>query len=78
MEIIDYYYNENEEILEIRFSVDPDSDYYKGVNLSLEDVLFYSPTILEEDEIPDLEEEDVLEILKEYFQENELPTEDLF
>jgi len=77
MEIIDYYYNEDEQILEIRFTTNPESDFYRVSKLSLEEILYYTPTIIEEEDLVDIDTDFILELLSEYFEGNDLPPEEL-
>ncbi len=76
MKIIESYFNEDELILEIRFNIDPDSDYYRSVKLSKEDIQYYSPTIIEDDEISELDDDLLIEILESYFDENDMVEEE--
>lgn len=76
MKIIETYFNEDELILEIRFNIDPDSDYYRSVKLSKEDIQYYSPTIIEDDEISELDNDLLIEILESYFDENDMVEEE--
>jgi hypothetical protein len=76
MKIIETYFNEDELILEIRFNIDPDSDYYRSLKLSKEDIQYYSPTIIEDDEISELDNDLLIEILESYFDENDMVEEE--
>lgn len=77
MEIIESYYNETEQILEVTFTADPDGDYL-NVELPLDQVKLYSPIILEEEDIMEIDFDSILEILEAYFEENTLPSEGFF
>jgi hypothetical protein len=77
MEIIESYYNETEQILEVTFTADPDGDYL-NVELPLDQVKLYSPIILEEEDIMEIDFDSILEILESYFEENTLPSEGFF
>ena len=76
MKIIETYFNEDELILEIRFNIDPNSDYYRSLKLSKEDIQYYSPTIIEDDEISELDNDLLIEILESYFDENDMVEEE--
>ena len=78
MEIIDFYYDEDEQRLDVRFTTDPDSDFYRAVSLTLEDILYYTPIIIDEEDLVDIEEDFIVELLVEYYRENDLPEEELF
>jgi hypothetical protein len=77
MQIIDYYYNEDEQILEIRFTTNPHSDFYRLSKLSIDDIFYYTPTIIEEEDLLDIDNDFVMELLNEYFNSNDLPPEQL-
>jgi len=77
MEIIESYYNETEQILEVTFTAEPDGDYL-NVELPLDQVKLYSPIILEEEDIMEIDFDSILEILEAYFEENTLPSEGFF
>lgn len=78
MEIIEFYYDDVEQDMVILFNTNSDSDLFRKINLSLDELMFYSPVILDEEDIEDCEEDLVLEILTEYFKENDMPEEELF
>jgi len=78
MEIIEFYYDDVEQDMVILFNTNSDSDLFRKINLSLDELMFYSPIILDEEDIEDCEEDLVLEILTEYFKENDMPEEELF
>lgn len=77
MEIIDFYYDDLDQILEVTFSTDSEGDYYRNVTLSLETIKYYYPTHIDEDDIIDCDGDLILEILEEYFKENDMPEEDI-
>jgi hypothetical protein len=69
-------FNENTRTLYVEFSTDEDGDeYYRGLWLSIEEIEFYSPTIITEDDLYAIDEEFTLEILVEYLKDNDLPEE---
>jgi hypothetical protein len=69
-------FNENTRTLYVEFSTDEDGDeYYRGLWLSIEEIEFYSPTIITEDDLYTIDEEFTLEILVEYLKDNDLPEE---
>jgi hypothetical protein len=71
MELIEFYYDDSEQILEVTFTTDSEGDYYRNIRLSLETIKYYSPSIIDGDE--DL----IMEVLEEYFKENDMPEEEL-
>lgn len=78
MKINEFYYDDSEQILEVTFTTDLDGDYYRIIRLPLETIQYYSPSIIEEEDIMDGDEDLFVEILEEYFKENEMPDEGLF
>ena len=51
MNIIEYYYNDDNRMLHVEFSTNQDGDSsYRVLELILEDVMFYSPSIIHEDD----------------------------
>jgi hypothetical protein len=78
MEIFEFYYDDMEQDMIILFNINADSDLHRKINLSLDELMYYSPVILEEEDIIDCDEDIVLEILNEYLKENDLPEEELF
>ena len=78
MEIFEFYYDDMEQDMVILFNINADSDLHRRINLSLDELMYYSPVILEEEDIVDCDEDTVLEILNEYLKENDLPEEELF
>jgi len=78
MEIIQFYYEESDQTLEVRFSTETDSEYYRLLNLSLDEIQYYAPVVIEEHELIDgIDSDFVLEILESYYSENSLGSEEL-
>jgi hypothetical protein len=76
MIIRNFNFNENTRTLYVEFSTSEDGDeYYRGLWLSIEEIEFYSPTIITEDDLYTIDEEFILEILVEYLKDNDLPEE---
>ena len=78
MEIIECYYDESEQNLNVTFTINSDSDYYRNISLTLETIKYYFPSIIEEEDIMECDDDLIVEILEEYFKENEMPEEDMF
>ena len=78
MEIIDYYYDEDEQTLDVRFTTDPNSDFYRVVILTIDDIFYYTPTVIGEEDLMDIDEDFVIELLVEYYRDHDLPEEELF
>ena len=77
MEIIETYFDEDEHILEVRYSTNPETDYFRSVKLTTDDIKYHSPIIIDDDEITDLEDDSLIEILESYFYQNEMGEEEL-
>lgn len=76
MIIIEYFYNEDNRTLYVEFSTEEDKDkYYRVMELVFEDIEYNSPTIITEDEMDEIDEEFIIDLLTQYFENNELPEE---
>ena len=65
-------------MLYIEFSIDNDrEETYRVLELTLEDVMYYSPNIIHENDMYKMEEDDVIELVDQYSTENELPEESI-
>ena len=78
MYIREYYYNDDNRMLYIEFSIDNDrEETYRVLELTLEDVTYYSPNIIHENDMYKMEEDDVIELIDQYSTENDLPEESI-
>jgi len=76
MIIHEFYYNDDNRRLYIEFSTDDDSDdFYRVLNLGFEDVEYYSPEIIVEEDMEDIDEDFVKELITQYGKKNDLPEE---
>ncbi len=76
MTIHEFYYNEHSRRLYVEFSTKEDKDlFYRILELNYEDVEYYSPEIIEESDMEDIDEDFVKDIINQYLTENDLPTE---
>ena len=76
MIIHEFYYNDDNRTLYVEFSTDDDSDnFYRVLNLGFEDVEYYSPEIIVEEDMEDIDEDFVKELIVQYTKENDLPEE---
>ena len=76
MIIHEFYYNDDNRTLYIEFSTDEDGDnFYRVLNLGFEDIEYYSPDIVVEDDMEEIDEEFVIELINQYSKENDLPEE---
>ncbi len=76
MTIIEYFYNDENRTLYVEFSTRRDRDrYYRVIELGFEDIEYNSPTIITEDEMNEIDEDFIIDLLTQYFEDNELPEE---
>ena len=76
MIIHEFYYNDDSRRLYIEFSTDDDGDnFYRVLNLWFEDIEYYSPEIIVEGDMEDIDEDFVKELITQYGKENDLPEE---
>jgi hypothetical protein len=76
MTIHEYFYNDNNRTLYVEFSTEEDGDnFYRVLRLTYEDIVYYSPQILEEVNLDEIDEDFVIDLIKEYGEENDLPEE---
>ena len=78
MNIREYYYNDDNRMLYVEFSINNDrEETYRVLELTLEDVMYYSPNVIHENDMYKIEEDDIIELIDQYSKENELPEESL-
>ena len=76
MIIHEFYYNDDNRRLYVEFSTDEDGDnFYRVLELGFEQVEYYSPEIIVEEDMELIDEEFVIELINQYSTENELPEE---
>jgi hypothetical protein len=76
MIIHEFYYNEDNRRLYIEFSTDEDNDmFYRVLDLDYSIIEYYTPEIIDELDMVNIDEDFVIELLKEYIKENDLPEE---
>ena len=76
MNIIEFYYNDGNGMLHVEFSTKEDGDsYYRVLKLDFEDIEYYSPDIIYEDDLENIDEEFVLNLINQYLLDNDLPEE---
>lgn len=74
MKLINYYYDDISQILSIEFSLLEDKDdFYRSLELEFSDIEFYSPDIVNEDDMYDIDKTFVKDLLKEYLNQNDPP-----
>ncbi len=76
MIIHESYYNEDNRRLYIEFSTDEDGDsFYRTLELSYDEVEFYSPDIISEEDLLEIDDDYVIELVNQYLIDNDLPDE---
>lgn len=76
MNILEYYYNDDNRMLYVEFSTEEDGDsYYRVLKLNYDDIEFYSPEIIDEDDMDSIDEDFVIDLIKQYLLNNDLPEE---
>lgn len=76
MHIHQNYYNESSGILYIEFSTKEDGDkFYRVLELTYEDVQYYSPDIITKEDLVDVDEFFTSSLIEEYLKDNDLPQE---
>jgi hypothetical protein len=76
MNILEYYYNDDNRMLYVEFSTEEDGDsYYRVLKLNYDDIEFYSPEIIDEDDMDGIDEDFVIDLIKQYLLDNDLPEE---
>ena len=74
MYIHEFNYNEDNRRLYVEFSTKQDGDeFYRVLELPYDQVLYYSPEIIIENDLADIDVNFLIEILDEYFNENDMP-----
>lgn len=74
MTIHEHYYNEDNRMLYIEFSTIDDGDlFYRTIELSYQDVEYYAPEIINEDDLNDIQNDFIIDVLTQYLSENDLP-----
>jgi hypothetical protein len=76
MTIREFYLNEDTGGLYVEFSTKKDGDdFYRVLELSRNEIEYYSPTLLDDDN--EIDEDFISELLFEYSKHNELPEEEI-
>jgi hypothetical protein len=74
MNILEFYYNDDNRMLYVEFSTDEDGElFYRELKLDFEDIEYYSPDIIEEEDMVDVDESFISDLIGEYLKENNLP-----
>ena len=74
MEIIDYNYNDEDRILYVEFTLNKDlGSFYRIIELEYSDIELYSSTIIDDEDLSEIDEVFIIEILGSYFKKNKYP-----
>lgn len=72
MRIHEYFYGGRR--LYVEFSTDQDGDeFYRVLELEYEDIIFYSPDIITEEDMGEIDDDLVIDIINQYIIDNQLP-----
>ena len=76
MYIREFYYNDDNRMLYVEFSTEKDGDdVYRILELIFEDVMYYTPNIMYESDMYNMDENDIIELVEQYLLDNDLPEE---
>jgi hypothetical protein len=76
MRIHEFYYNEDTKRLYVEFSIESDYDkFYRILDLDYGDIEYYSPEIINEDDLVDVNKSFIIDLITQYLEENDLPDE---
>lgn len=76
MIVHEFYYNEDNRRLYVEFSTRKDKDkFYRVLELDYDEIEFYSPDIIIEDDLTDIDESFIIDVITEYLKDNDLPDE---
>lgn len=76
MKIHEYYYNDETKRLYVEFSTKNDGDkFYRILDLDFSEIEYYSPEIIVEEDLEDIDESFIKELINQYLEENDLPEE---
>jgi hypothetical protein len=76
MRIHEFYYNEDTKRLYVEFSIESDYDkFYRILDLDYGDIEYYSPEIINEDDLMDVNKSFIIDLITQYLEENDLPDE---
>lgn len=78
MNIHEFYYDQDRQSLYVEFSTKKDTDtYFRRIDISYRDIEYYAPTIITKHDMDEIDANFIIELLGEYFKENDLPEEEL-
>lgn len=78
MKIYEYYYDHDTMSLYVEFSTKEDGDkYFRRMDIPFGDVEYYAPIIVTEEDMEHIDKQFISEFLEQYFNENDLPPEEI-
>lgn len=79
MKLINYYYDDVNRFLTIDFSLKEDRDeFYRSLEMVYSDIEYYSPDIIYEDDLVNIDRLFIKDLINEYLKQNEPPEQLLF
>jgi hypothetical protein len=79
MKLINYYYDDVNRFLTIDFSLKEDKDeFYRSLEMEYSDIEYYSPDIIDEDDLVNIDKSFIKDLINEYLKQNEPPEQLLF
>jgi F420-0:gamma-glutamyl ligase-like protein len=76
MKIHEYYYNEDTRRLYVEFSTKKDGDkFYRIIEFDFSDIKYYSPEIITEEDLTEIDKSFITDLLNQYLEDNDLPEE---
>ena len=76
MIIHEFYYNESNRMFYVEFSTHDDGDrFYRILELQFADFEYYSPDLIDEMDMKDLDEDTVILVIENYLSDNDIPEE---
>jgi hypothetical protein len=76
MKIHEFFYNEDTRRLSIEFSTRKDGDkFYRVLELDFSEIEYYSPEIICEEDLKEIDKSFIIELINQYLEDNNLPEE---
>lgn len=76
MKIHEFYYNDDTRRLYVEFSTKKDGDkFYRILELDFSEIQYYSPELITEEDLEEIDKSFVIELINQYLSENDLPEE---
>jgi hypothetical protein len=76
MKIHEFFYNEDTRRLYIEFSTRKDGDkFYRVLELDFSEIQYYSPEIICEEDLKEMDKSFIIELINQYLEDNNLPEE---